>query len=915
MSILLSWTKLAADIQPPMTTAVPEHLQLGSDNSSIGSRMRDTGSPLPVPPVNGVGAVLGKVVGLPSYQGMYSPQQFKIPQYGSADVLQNNIAAADKYRQKAKLPPLNYQGIFDRVPLYRGAMANSMGGFVPFSEAQKTSPVFLGSEPITKAIDSSSGSKAWFSGINSTREQQQAAMLGKPKPGGLLNKLMERAQSGGDLNSWKEYGALARSSGVDPTPENAGRILANTTNRSISGGNPNDTLHDQERVLEHELGHTWLKDPTKDIAYDTPARKIEDGVGAGLGNVYGQWRSSGNVSPPWYSSLKSLQQHDANLPEFLNYGSALQGHMHRTTGKRLETPEAVRQWTDDLLGSPDEPTFEQRLQPYPFDVRRMMRHNWRLQQGQGNDAKKELLENLKQRMQTWFPALVNNSSEASKVASLSRFLPWLSRAAKPAQGLGSTPRFREMMKVRRDLPVFSYASAGKEPDLRLLTRRRVAGKPVADTPDFKLFPWQDARMRDAKTYLASNKPEGFYSSSPWSQYVAVSRGRDGRIAGTTLRHELTHFYQHKLRPQTWMQRQVNKGFQESGSPVLDGTRDLALETGARLSQFRGHPLLTSLRGLGAMALEAPAYAADKLMQGDLRRALPFAAASAPFVIGLNGLVNRVMPPIADTVSGWMDPHPSRNVVNMSPPPAPPPPPPDVWQRAQQGIQDVQAKAPQVWGDTKKFLTGINPFGKKSSALSRLLPAATKAVKFMARVPSNQPFAPTLGKGVRNAVRVGFNPYLGKRMQLPKRLLQGATLWGLGSGVNNARNQISDIGGQADSMIPDLPQTSAVKSYAQQLHDSPLWTTARTAIVGLPSDIPPTQRDFLSQLGALGVKSKLYGTSMPASWKDYATTVYKPAMGATTSLLQKLLQHFVPPAGPKDYLNLAGSAYKMVQPPG
>lgn len=120
-----------------------------------------------------------------------------------------------------------------------------------------------------------------------------------------------------------------------------------------------------------------------------------------------------------------------------------------------------------------------------------------------------------------------------------------------------------------------------------------------------------------------------------------------------------------------------------------------------------------------------------------------------------------------------------------------------------------------------------------------------------------------------------------------------------------------MGRITNDLILALPQTQATKSYAQSLRDWPLWTAVR----GLPSSIPADQRDFLSRLGAIGIRSKLHSASMPSSWSDVAKSVYSPAMPATASMFQKALQYLVPPPSPEDYIGLVGSGYRMLKPEG
>lgn len=387
--------------------------------------MSDTTLPVPVAASGGLFGALQKRMGFPTFKGNYTPAQFKAPAYGGDAALKNEVAKADAYRFRAKLPPINYEGIWEPRALLQGSAVDKSIGFVPTTGTKN--PVFLGEKAPKDALTGFSPKAMEAELFMSDKNIDSAMRTGQYAPN-LLEAMM-----GEDANNMKDkrpiarqWGALARSQGVEPSYANLPQVLKTNLSQSISGGHPTDGLQGLDEVLGHELGHTWLRDPrtsrhsgfdllrgspviNKDVPLEVTERRADQAEDR-LSQMIDQsgWGE--------YHPLRSLVGHDAKLSELLNYGSALQQHMFKTRGSRLETPEAVGSWMDSLLNQPDERSFEEQLKTYPFDVRRMMRHNWRLQQGSGNEAKQQMLDSLKERMKLWFPALVDNGAQALRVA-------------------------------------------------------------------------------------------------------------------------------------------------------------------------------------------------------------------------------------------------------------------------------------------------------------------------------------------------------------------------------------------------------------------------------------------------------------------------------------------------------------------
>lgn len=561
----------------------------------MSDRMQQTGG-IPVAG-SGVAGWLQKRMGLPGYSGSYTPAQFKEPAYGGETPLRAEVRAADQYRQSKNLPALDYERVWKPVPLFQSSNLNSNVGMAVHNDDGQPN-VFMGQTM-----------PARWEGGNWTMpypaSQIDPIMQRGSAPAGILAKLLP-AQHQRDYAS---LGALARHFGIPQTAGNLSDIRDKVMSNAISGGSASDDVRDPAGVLEHELGHTWIGQPQMDFSDMVKIRPSpiapDDWAGLELQSDSARealrqyiLRSQGNrAGLP--TTMHTLQAHDAHLPELLNYGSALQQHMFKTRGARLKSPEEVQNWMQQLLGAPDEPTFENALKSYPFDVRRMMRHNWRLQQGSGLPEKANMLRNLQDRMKLWFPALVHNT-----------------------------------------------------------------------------------------------------------------------------------------------------------------------------------PL---------------------------------------------------------------------------------------------------------------------PTQTKTAALG----AVTKALKYMARVPANKPFAPTLGSGIRNTLKVGFNPYLGRYGHWPKRGLQVAGLGMAGNAYLNARHQVTDTASQVSSLIPSIPVTADAKQYVGRWAQAPELEAAKLLWNGRPEQVPEPQWNLLTDLAGMWIRHKLH--SMQAGWPSWLKLPYAPAAPVAGAALRTGAQQLVRPVNLADLL--------------
>mgnify|MGYP003434868333 FL=1 len=401
-------------------------------------------------PPTATGGLLGKLqarIGLPSFRGNYSPAQFKEPYYGGREPLQAEVGKAKSYAAGAGLPKLPYEHIWRENPLFQSSGLDQARGFV--TDNSDWNNVFMGENAAAKF---EGGNVALPLGKETGSHLMQTGSLPNTVWGSMLSKLSP-SYTTAQLRNYRALGSLARSHGLPQTPDAIPAIRDKAIAAAVSGGNPNDDVRDPAGILEHELGHTWLQSPEpkmrkigpfSEVAepgqpwYDLESRNNRaayalNGVGS---------RNAADL-PTWKDSLVG---HDSNLPELLNYGSALQQHQFKNTGKRLESPQEVRSWMDSLLSAPDEPTFEQNLKPYPFDVRRMMRHNWRLQSGRNMPEKQEMLNNMKKRMELWFPSLVQNRVGAPQ-AKLAYDHVKLAAVGKLIAGLSGAARFGARVPV------------------------------------------------------------------------------------------------------------------------------------------------------------------------------------------------------------------------------------------------------------------------------------------------------------------------------------------------------------------------------------------------------------------------------------------------------------------------------------
>lgn len=184
----------------------------------------------------------------------------------------------------------------------------------------------------------------------------------------------------------------------------------------------------------------------------------------------------------------------------------------------------------------------------------------------------------------------------------------------------------------------------------------------------------------------------------------------------------------------------------------------------------------------------------------------------------------------------------------------------------------------------------------------------RALRYMAKVPQGGAFAPNLRTGLKNTAQVAFNPYLGKHMQWPKRVLQGATVWGAGQAVAGAREHVQNMGTVLDQVLPAKPQTQGLKNWARELKDWPVWTSARTALFGLPDSVPTTQKDLLRSVANVGTRAAIHHSGGASTWADMLKSVYSPAAAPTTSALKQVARTVVAPPKPKDYADLLRAVF-------
>lgn len=195
--------------------------------------------------------------------------------------------------------------------------------------------------------------------------------------------------------------------------------------------------------------------------------------------------------------------------------------------------------------------------------------------------------------------------------------------------------------------------------------------------------------------------------------------------------------------------------------------------------------------------------------------------------------------------------------------------------------------------------------KKASFLGTL----AKGVRHAAGVPKGQAFAPTLGAGAKNVLKLGFNPELGRVGNVGKRLAQGAGLYGLFSGVKALEGGVKDVAGEAARFVPDTGKLAPTNQWLESMRDSPWSTGLATALQGFPRDMSEGQQALIKSITELGARAKLHDTHLP-SWKDMAQSFHSPAMPPTQSLLQQLVSYLVRPPQGRDYNQVAGNLLRV-----
>lgn len=204
---------------------------------------------------------------------------------------------------------------------------------------------------------------------------------------------------------------------------------------------------------------------------------------------------------------------------------------------------------------------------------------------------------------------------------------------------------------------------------------------------------------------------------------------------------------------------------------------------------------------------------------------------------------------------------------------------------------------------------VNRPSDKKQKKAGILGTLAKGVRHAAGVPKGQAFAPTLGAGAKNVLKLGFNPELGRVGNVGKRLAQGAGLYGLFSGVKALEGGVKDVAGEAARFVPDTGKLAPTNQWLESMRDSPWSTGLATALQGFPRDMSEGQQALIKSITELGARAKLHDTHLPG-WKDMAQSFHSPAMPPTQSLLQQLVSYLVRPPQGRDYNQVAGNLLRV-----
>jgi hypothetical protein len=183
-----------------------------------------------------------------------------------------------------------------------------------------------------------------------------------------------------------------------------------------------------------------------------------------------------------------------------------------------------------------------------------------------------------------------------------------------------------------------------------------------------------------------------------------------------------------------------------------------------------------------------------------------------------------------------------------------------WRNANAGLIGASLLGAAGYGIHK----WLQPRKKKKEDEQKQASALLKALRFSAKVPHGQPFAPTLGLGARRVLKLGFNPELGATGNKVKRVMQGAGLLGFAHGAYSAGEKVSDTAGQIADIIPGGTKLEPTRNWLEEWRDHPWLTGAKTLWNGIPHDVPPGQRALLGSAAELAARAKLHDVQLPTA---------------------------------------------------
>jgi len=211
------------------------------------------------------------------------------------------------------------------------------------------------------------------------------------------------------------------------------------------------------------------------------------------------------------------------------------------------------------------------------------------------------------------------------------------------------------------------------------------------------------------------------------------------------------------------------------------------------------------------------------------------------------------------------------------------------------------------------MTEPNHIKVSTALLARAGRGLVNGLRAGAKVPTGQPFAPTVGQGIRRTLKLGFNPEVPGWAKIPKRLLQGSALYGLAATGVQARSTVQNLANNANQLIPDTEGLHPIKQWTGELARSPIWTTLKAVATGPPENIPTSQRSLLSNATYIAGRNGLADwwnsigrSSTPQGPETWLRRAYMPAALPAAQGVRKLLpdMSYAPPSAYFNFLRAA-----------